>query len=132
MLTLDLAEQFHADVHAALDPADLAPGRLVRAYVKVTFDGLGDRSTTPEYILIGAVLAAVPGVAELMRRDSQRWREALAADGLDPQRILLITRAADGETVAGMFEGGYDPEHLDYARELLLALSRVNGPLVDL
>jgi AcrR family transcriptional regulator len=130
-LAEDLAEQFHAEVNAALDPADLAPGRVVRAYVNVTFDTLAGVSTAPEWILVGAALAAVPGVSDLMQRDKRRWDEALAADGLHPQRILVVTRASDGAALAGAFEGGYDREILRRTRELLLALTRVNAPLAD-
>ncbi|WP_433392244.1 TetR/AcrR family transcriptional regulator [Micromonospora sp. KLBMP9576] len=128
----DLAEQFAASVYAAVDPRDHAPGRLVRGYVNATFDDLLDEARVPEQAVLAATLSAVPGVARVLQRDKQRWKEAFDADGLHPQRVLLITRAADGAAIAGLYEGGSHPEELGHARRLLLALSRHEGPLLDL
>ncbi|MER5335842.1 TetR/AcrR family transcriptional regulator [Micromonospora sp. NPDC002717] len=131
-LAEDLAEQFAAAVHAAVDPRDHAPGRLVRGYVNATFDDLIDGTSVPEQVVLAAALSTVPGVAEVLQRDKQRWNEAFDADGLHPQRALLIVRAADGVATAGLYEGGTDPEELRRTRQLLLALSRQEGPLADL
>ncbi len=131
-LAEDIAEQFAATVYAAVDPRDHAPGRLVRGYVNATFEDLLDGSTVPEQAMLAATLSTVPGVPEVLQRDKQRWREAFDADGLHPQRALLIVRAADGVAIAGLYEGDSDPEELRQARHLLLALSRQDGPLVDL
>ncbi|NHC12325.1 TetR/AcrR family transcriptional regulator [Motilibacter deserti] len=126
----DQAELFRDAVAAAVDPADHAKGRLVRAYVSVTFAALDDGPAAHDYVVLAAALSAVPGVVEVMRLDKQRWDEAFAADGLDPDRVLLVVRAADGAAVAGLYEGGYDVEQLRRTRELLLALTREDGPLV--
>ncbi len=127
-LARDLSEQWTAAVHAAVDPRDHAPGRLVRGYVNATFDLLTDESQTVEHLLLMAALSAVPGVAGLLKEDTQRWAEALEADGLHPDRALLIVRAADGSGLAGLYEGGRDPAREQQTRELLLALSRDDGP----
>ncbi|MEV0878660.1 TetR/AcrR family transcriptional regulator [Micromonospora echinofusca] len=129
-LARDLAEQFTAAVHATVDPRDHARGRLVRGYVRATLDGLGDGSTVPEHVILAASLAGVPGVAELLQEDNRRWDEALEADGLDPDRVRLITLAADGAAVAGLYGGGTDPDDARRLRELLIRLSTDEGPLV--
>ncbi|WP_426504602.1 TetR/AcrR family transcriptional regulator [Dactylosporangium sp. McL0621] len=131
-LAEDLAEQFRAAVHAAVDPRDNAPGRLVRGYVNATFDDLLDGSAASEHAVLVATLATAPGVAQVLRRDTQQWVEAFEADGLHPQRVLLIVRAADGASIAGLSEGGTDPEEMEQSRQLLLALSRQDGPLIEL
>jgi AcrR family transcriptional regulator len=123
-LAQDLADQFTAAVHAAVDPRDHARGRLVRGYVNATFDGLGDGSKVPEHVVLVAALSTVPGVAQLLQRDSQTWNEAFEADGLHPDRVLLITKAADGASVAGLYEGVTDPGQTERTRRLLLDLSR--------
>jgi AcrR family transcriptional regulator len=128
----DQAQQFFQSVQAAVDPADHAPGRLVRAYVRVTFDSLGQDQAAVDFVLLCAALAAVPGVAEVMREDKQRWDAAFAADGLDPQRALLVVRAADGTAVASVYEGAYDGPQVEITRQLLLALTRDTGPLAQL
>ncbi|WP_222195295.1 TetR/AcrR family transcriptional regulator [Modestobacter italicus] len=129
-LAEDLLAQFAAAVDAAVDLADHGPGRLVRAYVRAVFDDLRPEQVVPEHIVLSTALAAVPGVPDLLRADALRWREAFVADGLDPQRVLLITSAADGAAVSGVYEGSVDPARLEHVRELLLALSRGEGPLV--
>ena len=123
-LAQDLADQFTTAVHAAVDPRDHARGRLVRGYVNATFDGLGDGSKVPEHVVLVAALSTVPGVAQLLQRDTQAWNEAFEADGLHPDRVLLITKAADGASVAGLYEGVSDPGQVERTRRLLLALTR--------
>ena len=129
-LAEDLVERFRADVAAAVDPRDQAPGRLVRGYVNAVVDDLLAPPAAAEHALLYAALTVVPAVAELLRRDKQWWDRAFADDGLHPQRALLVVRAADGAGVAGLYEGGEDPEELERTRLLLLALTRVDGPLV--
>ncbi|WP_432560841.1 TetR/AcrR family transcriptional regulator [Kineococcus sp. SYSU DK003] len=127
-LAEDLVAQFRAAVERALDPADHGRGRLIRAYVNATVDDLLEDSTA-RYFRLMASLAAVPGVAELMERDNARWDAEFADDGLHPERALLIVRAADGATVAGLYEGRHEPEDLETLRRTLLTLSAAEGPL---
>ncbi|MFF5225109.1 TetR/AcrR family transcriptional regulator [Dactylosporangium sp. NPDC000521] len=130
-LAEDLAEQWWAAVRAAVDPRDNAPGRLVRGYINATFDDLLDGSAASEHAVLVATLATAPGVAEVLQRDTRQWAEAFEADGLHPQRVLMIVRAADGTAVAGLFEGGTNQQELQASRQLLLALSRQDGPLIE-
>ncbi len=130
-LAEDLVERFRAAVHAAIDPRDHARGRLVRGYVNATFDELLDGTPVAEHALVIASLAVVPGVGELLREDTRRWGEEFADDGLHPQRVTLIVRAADGAGIATLYEGSSDAAELESTRQLLLALSRAEGPLVE-
>jgi AcrR family transcriptional regulator len=127
-LARDLTEQFHAAVHAAVDPRDRAEGRVVRGYVNATFDALDDDSSATDFVVLTAALAAIPGVQSLLAEDKRRWDRLFADDGLHPDRVVVITRAADGASVAHLYEGGVDRAQLGRTRELLLALSRDNGP----
>ncbi|MCI2240435.1 TetR/AcrR family transcriptional regulator [Kineococcus sp. TRM81007] len=130
-LAEDLVEQFRAAVHAAIDPRDHARGRLVRGYVNATFDELIGAPVATEHALVIASLAVVPGVSELLREDTRRWGQEFADDGLHPQRVTLILRASDGAGIAGLYEGVNDAAELESTRQLLLALSRTDGPLVE-
>ena len=128
-LTEDMLERFGSLVRAAVDPADRAEGRLLRGYIKASFDALRDEASPAEHVAMAAALANVPGVAELMRRDKQQWEEFFADDGLDPQRSLVIQRATDGAGIAGLYEGGHSHAELERTREQLMSLTRATGPL---
>jgi AcrR family transcriptional regulator len=130
-LAEDMLERFAATVRAAVDPSDRAEGRLLRGYVQASFDSLRDESSPAEHVAMVAAVANVPGVAEVMRKDKARWDEYFAADGLDPQRILVVLRATDGAAIAGLYEGGHSHEELERTRRLLLSLTRSTGPLTD-
>ncbi|GLY18120.1 TetR/AcrR family transcriptional regulator [Kineosporia rhizophila] len=128
----DLLEQFTSTVLAAVDPADRAPGRNLRGYIRASFDILRNEPSPVEHVALVSALSNVPGVGELMLRDKQQWKDLFAPDGLDPQRVLLIMRAADGASIAGLYEGGHQHEELEYTRQLLLALTYAEEPLVQL
>lgn len=128
-LAEDLTERFIAEVQRAVDPSDHAPGRLVRAYVRVTFAEMESATAVPEHVMLVAALAPVPGVAEHMQEDTRHWNKAFTADGLHPDRVLLIVKAADGAALAGLYEGEVNVEQLRRTRDLLLALSHGDGPL---
>ncbi|MEU8817162.1 TetR/AcrR family transcriptional regulator [Actinoplanes sp. NPDC048796] len=126
-LARDQVDTFAAEVRAAVDPADHAAGRLVRAYVKVIFDSLGDETMISEHLLLTAALSTVPGVAEILQADAREWESAFTADGLHPDRVLIITKAADGASLATLYEGGSNPVALERTRELLLSMTRGEG-----
>ena len=126
------AEGWAATVDRHLDPDDHEPGRLVRAYVRATLHDLADGAAFREEAAVLAALNTFPEVVAKAEDQAARWREAFAEDGLDPQRAAVLTHAADGVAVATLFEGRLDPVEVARMREVLLALSRVPGPLVDL
>lgn len=124
----DQLTTFKACVEAALDPADHAPGRLVRAYVRASLSQLEASRLRDEATLMAA-LSSIPDVVRRAQADGRMWREAFAADGLDPGLTAVIVRAADGATVAALFEGHLDQAEIDMLRDELLALSHHVGPL---
>jgi len=129
----DLIEQFAAAVDAQLDPDDDRPGRVTRAYVRAVFADLelaDNVEITRDHTTLMAALGRLPSVLARAEEDGRRWRAALAADGLHPQRSMLITRAADGTATASLFEGHLDPGELAETRDVLLALTHETGPLV--
>ncbi|MFW3168914.1 TetR/AcrR family transcriptional regulator [Geodermatophilus sp. CPCC 206100] len=132
-LTDDLFEQFDRAVRDRLDPDDTEPGRLLRAYVRATFDEL-ERGGGHDAVEQTTVMATLSSFPELTRRSQERyrrWNETLAEDGVDPQRILVVMRACDGVSIAPLFEGPLGAAELATTRDLLLRLTRGSGPLVD-
>jgi AcrR family transcriptional regulator len=127
----DLALQFREAVYAAVDPRDHAVGRLLRGYINATFDDMEEGWEAAEWALVTAALAVVPGVVALLQEEKRRWDEEFEADGVHPDRVLLIQRAADGASLSGIYEGASDPREMHHARTLLLALSHGSGPLTD-
>lgn len=125
-----LADRFAAAVQAQLDPDDDAPGRLVRAYVRATLHEIDQGEIVREEATLMAALSTIPEVVRRAQEHTRTWRDAFAADGLDPRRTTLITRAADGTAAAALFEGRLDPAEVTATRDELIALSRGTGPLV--
>ena len=71
----------------------------------------------------------MPGVEELFDADSARWRELFAADGLHPDRILVVQYAAEGLAMATGYDDLARTEDLARALPLLLSLTDDDGPL---
>lgn len=126
----DLFEQFARSVTERIDPADEQPGRLLRAYVRATFDDLERDNEAVEQTTLMVTLSAFPELARRSQERYRRWNEELAADGLDPQRVLLVLRACDGLSITPLFEGVPDPAELAATRDLLMGLTRGTGPVV--
>jgi len=128
----DLFDQFAQAVQDRLDPADDAPGRLLRAYVRATFDDLERGLDVVELTTLMATVSSFPDATRRSQERYRRWNETLAEDGVDPQRILLVLRACDGASIAPLFEGPLGRDELAATRALLLRLAAGTGPLVDL
>ncbi|MDP5183612.1 TetR/AcrR family transcriptional regulator [Blastococcus sp. BMG 814] len=128
----DLFEEFARAVQEQVDPDDDAPGKLLRGYVRATFDELERGSDAVEQTTLMATLSSLPGLARRSQDRYRRWNETLAGDGVDRQRVLLVLRACDGVSIAPLFEGAIEPDELADTRELLLRLTRDTGPLVEL
>lgn len=124
----DLLAQFNEAVTAALDPADDAPGRLTRAYVRAVFADLENGERAREQITVMGMIGSAPGVTALVQDDDAEWRERILADGLDPLRAEIITKAADGATGSLLWSRQH-PRELDALRDALLAMTQVTGPL---
>ena len=121
-LAEDVAERLWAEVHAQVDLTENRPGKLLRAYVRVL---TGGGSTVAQLFAPGGLATAIgqpPGMDEFLERDARMWREALAADGLEQGRALVVQHAAEGLAVALGTPYLTDGE-LAAAREHLLALA---------
>ncbi|CEA06877.1 HTH-type transcriptional regulator BetI [Arthrobacter saudimassiliensis] len=95
-LVEDAAERLWTEVRAHVDLAENRAGKLLRAYVRALTDG-GD--TVAQVFAPTGLTAAVgrlPGIGEFMERDAKSWREAFAADGIDPARSIVVQHAAEG------------------------------------
>jgi AcrR family transcriptional regulator len=128
----DLFDQFDRAVQDRLERGDSAPGRLLRAYVRATFDELERGQDAVEPTTLMATLSSFPEAARRSQERYRRWNQTLAEDGADPQRVLVVMRACDGAAIAPLFEGPLDFDELTTTRTLLLRLATDTGPLVDL
>ncbi|MCP2168856.1 TetR/AcrR family transcriptional regulator [Goodfellowiella coeruleoviolacea] len=123
-LAEDLMESFRADVVAAVDPADQAPGRLTRAYIRVSLAGQHDETAVRESVALVTQLHNWPEIVDLARADARRWTEDLRADGLPDHVLSLVIAAADGASATPLW-GGAIPEGAAHLLERqLLRLTR--------
>ena len=105
-----------------LDASDERPGRLLRAYVRALCSGSEEvlRYFSPTPVWAGVF--EFPEAIEVSERDAAWWAENLAADGLSPQRVLVVRRAAEGLAMAVCY-GEETQASLAEGRELLLSLT---------
>jgi AcrR family transcriptional regulator len=127
----DLFDQFDRAVQDRIDPDDAAPGRLLRAYVRATFDDLERGQDAVEPTTLMATLSSFPDAARRSHERYRRWNETLAADGVHHERVLLVMRACDGAAIAPLFEGPLPAQELTTTRDLLLRLASDSGPVID-
>ena len=102
-LARDQLAAFQASIDAALDPADTAPGRLTRAYLRAAVGPADDDAAVREPLALVTQLMTLPAVAELARADAERLEKALAADGLPADVLALVVAAADGMSTAPLW-----------------------------
>ena len=122
--------RFDAAVQIHLDAADAAPGRMCRAHIRAAFDDsvTGDDQLWSDPAVLTALLA-VPEVVRRARESGVRWRSELTADGLHPDRALLISRVLDGMWMTELLEGRADLVERQRSRDILLGLTRFTGPM---
>jgi AcrR family transcriptional regulator len=110
---------FQAEVDAELDPADTAPGRLTRAYIRaVLAPGTDDEAR--ESLALITQLMTLPAVAGVAKADAERIEAALAADGLPEDVLALVVAAADGMSSAPLWGGSANtPAHRRLADRLI-------------
>ncbi|MEU4564998.1 TetR/AcrR family transcriptional regulator [Actinoplanes sp. NPDC023936] len=108
-LLLELARsvlaRFRDDVAARLDPADDAPGRFTRAYIRALLAPVEDEVAARREMALISQLSTVPAVAALVAADTTELNDEFAADGLPPDVLTLVTAAADGVSIAPMWGG---------------------------
>lgn len=127
-LEVGLAERFAdklwAEVRAHIDLSENQPGKLARAYIRA-LTSKERRSTVAilvEPASFYAVLPTTPAIERHYQHDAQRWREAFAADGLDPALMTIIQSAVDG-LAAAMNTPYLNDRELTIGREALLQLT---------
>ncbi|MDX1991155.1 MAG: TetR/AcrR family transcriptional regulator [bacterium] len=92
-LLRQLFSDFEGRVQHYYEAEPPAPGRLIRAYIRATFE----EEPLPlelTMMLMGDV-AHNPALMTMIREDFQRWHERLLADGLPPARATILRQAAD-------------------------------------
>lgn len=99
-LAADSVERFRRRVLDRVDLSENRPGKLLRAYVNVLCDDVsspdGTATADDEYWSISLALHGSPGVARIFAEDTEWWTENLTSDGLDPDRVRLVSLAVDG------------------------------------
>ncbi|WP_062071726.1 TetR/AcrR family transcriptional regulator [Demequina sediminicola] len=129
-LARELYESFRRSVHAAIAPDDDAPGRLLRAYVRVSIADAHDAAGLHDSVALAAHVMGEPARQAIAHEDGQRWREDLDADGLPSHVVRLVVAAADGVSVAPLWGTALTTEDLDQLERQLLDLTtgyRNNG-----
>jgi AcrR family transcriptional regulator len=104
-LATRLLDGFRDEVDAAVDPADTAPGRLTRGYVRASLRTTTDAAAARESMALVAQLMTLPEIARLAREDGERWDAELRADGLPEHVLELVVAAADGGFAAPLWGG---------------------------
>jgi AcrR family transcriptional regulator len=122
-LVEDANRRFRETVLAHLELSENEPGKLLRAYVRalcLPSEALSQYFTSaPTW----AGVSQVPDAARALQADAAWWAEQLGADGLHPERVLVVRRAAEG-SAAALASGEESPESLARVMELLLELTR--------
>jgi len=122
---VDLFETFRARVydHAQREPEG-EPGRLNRAYIRVSFADAADEGLR-EMIAVAAQLMSEKAIQELSEVDGRRWREELTSDGLSESTVRLIVAATDGVSSAPLWGAVLDTDDQRALEGELLAMTRV-------
>lgn len=110
-----------------LDLSENHPGKMLRAYVRAfcsVDEGAADEGTADDVASMSmwGGLYAIPAVAAVLAEHAAWWDSQLALDGLSPERILLVRRAAEGVALARAL-GEVDADGVATARDLLLELA---------
>ncbi|GAB3148729.1 TetR family transcriptional regulator [Amycolatopsis stemonae] len=122
-LAQDILDTYRAEVLAALDPADRAPGRLTRAYVRASLDTSYDEVAVRENIALVAQLISIPEIAEIARADAEKWNDDLREDGLPDHVVTLVIAAADGASTAPLWGVGLEVAAARKLEEQLIAMT---------
>lgn len=118
-----LIEQFRTEVHRRAEEEGPGPGRLVRAYIRVSLAEAGDHARLRDSIALAAKLMVEPELERLAQQDADRWKEELGQDGLDPSIVRLVVAAADGSNSAPLWGAILDEADRLALEEQLLALA---------
>ncbi|MEV7915501.1 TetR/AcrR family transcriptional regulator [Streptomyces griseus] len=123
-LVEDTHERFRETVRSHLDLSENYPGKMLRAYVRALCAGSAEAATARDFTSapMWGGLYTIPAVAPVMEENAAWWDEQLALDGISPERILIVRRAAEGIAMAAVY-GEQDESSISTARDLLLELA---------
>jgi AcrR family transcriptional regulator len=105
-LVEDSQQRLREGVLGHLNLSENMPGKLLRTYVRALTSG---SDATAQYFTAAPAWAGIyqiPRVAEIAAADAAWWDENLAADGLAPERIMVVRRAAEGLAAAVAYGDG--------------------------
>jgi AcrR family transcriptional regulator len=95
-------DRFDADVEQAWAAAgDDGPGGWLRAYVAASVKPDPDAPAVGAGLL--AVVAANPGLLDLVREHTARWQARIEADGVDPVAATIVRLAVDSLSMEDLF-----------------------------
>lgn len=123
-LTRSLVLDFREQVQAAVDPDDDAPGKLLRAYVRVEVDPNVDATMAQDRHMLETLLITIPVVRRIWQEDDAWWEAALLADGVDVGLRDLVQAAADGAWAACGWGDSGPADRVTALRDRLLAMTR--------
>lgn len=106
-LLRDLLSAFGERVRRLADaePAEPdGPGRVLRAYVRASFES-EPVSQDLSAVLLGAIVGNQT-LLGLVREDTHRWRARLLEDGVPRARALLVQMAADAAWLERLLDAG--------------------------
>ncbi|MDJ1370509.1 TetR/AcrR family transcriptional regulator [Gulosibacter molinativorax] len=125
----DYYEGLQAAVRARVDLSENYPGKALRAYVHALCGpDSPERAEFASYADFSTYLEGVPGIDELNHADTEYWREFLAQDGLDPDRIAIVRYAAEGLASASAYDEKVLTDDLPRAYPRLLRLTLPEHP----
>ncbi|MFI0009092.1 TetR/AcrR family transcriptional regulator [Streptomyces globisporus] len=123
-LVEDTNERFRETVRSHLDLSENYPGKMLRAYVRALCAGSAEAASARDFTSapIWGGLYTIPAVVPVMEENAAWWDEQLALDGISPERIMIVRRAAEGIAMAALY-GEQDGGRISTARDLLLELA---------
>ncbi|MGW3582981.1 TetR/AcrR family transcriptional regulator [Streptomyces rubiginosohelvolus] len=123
-LVEDTNERFRETVRSHLDLSENYPGKMLRAYVRALCAGSAEAATARDFTSapMWGGLYTIPAVVPVMEENTAWWDEQLALDGISPERIMIVRRAAEGIAMAAIY-GEQDGGSIPTARDLLLELA---------
>jgi hypothetical protein len=117
---------FHTRVMTNLDLSENHPGKLLRAYIRTL---LSDDNEQTQFDHLLDVLATIGEVKDLLVANARTWDEGFAADGLHPDRLAVVSNAAEGFIAAAHWDPTMALEKRIQMRDLLLEITNEDGPL---
>lgn len=120
----DTSQHLRDAVLAEVDLSENHPGKMLRAYVRALCKGSAEAAAAPDLSFAANWngLSAIPAITPILEEHDAWWTTQLAADGLRPERIRIVRRAAEGLATAAL-HGSEDEASIASARELLLELA---------